>query len=154
MDCKPSLLFATQAQFFPWKPDWWQLEEETSSSVDVQEDRKWAPCARALCLVPPLVHDFCFGPRFRRTTDCIYQIMCTTRFYRGTSNPQLSGLSLGPQSSAAEPGVQLVICHEHARLTVMLKHMRNIVSMFTIDPCACRELWQQEPSKHLFWAKF
>ncbi|NWV69197.1 P3C2G kinase, partial [Malurus elegans] len=35
-----------------------------------------------------------------------------------------SSLTLGPKST--EPGVQLVISYENSRLTIMLKHMRNI----------------------------
>lgn len=37
-----------------------------------------------------------------------------------------SCLTLGPQSAGHEPGVQLVISYENTRLTIMLKHMRNI----------------------------
>ncbi|NXG08074.1 P3C2G kinase, partial [Sakesphorus luctuosus] len=35
-------------------------------------------------------------------------------------------LALGPQSTGHKPGVQLVISYENTRLTIMLKHMRNI----------------------------
>ncbi|NXA64290.1 P3C2G kinase, partial [Mohoua ochrocephala] len=37
-----------------------------------------------------------------------------------------SSLTLGPQSTGHKPGVQLVISYENTRLTIMLKHMRNI----------------------------
>ncbi|OXB71726.1 UNVERIFIED_CONTAM: hypothetical protein H355_001673 [Colinus virginianus] len=37
-----------------------------------------------------------------------------------------SSVTLGPQSTDGAPGVQLVISYEDTRLTVMLKHMRNI----------------------------
>ncbi|KAM6146154.1 phosphatidylinositol 3-kinase C2 domain-containing subunit gamma [Phoenicopterus ruber ruber] len=37
-----------------------------------------------------------------------------------------SSVTLGPQSSDRKPGVQLVIYYEGTRLTIMLKHMRNI----------------------------
>ncbi|KAM6290403.1 phosphatidylinositol 3-kinase C2 domain-containing subunit gamma [Porphyrio hochstetteri] len=37
-----------------------------------------------------------------------------------------SSVTLGPQSTDHTPGVQLVISYESTRLTVMLKHMRNI----------------------------
>ncbi|GAB0177127.1 phosphatidylinositol 4-phosphate 3-kinase C2 domain-containing subunit gamma [Grus japonensis] len=37
-----------------------------------------------------------------------------------------SSVTLGPQSTDHKPGVQLVISYESTRLTVMLKHMRNI----------------------------
>ncbi|KAM4783227.1 phosphatidylinositol 3-kinase C2 domain-containing subunit gamma [Cyanocitta cristata] len=37
-----------------------------------------------------------------------------------------SSLTLGPQSTGHMPGVQLVISYENTRLTIMLKHMRNI----------------------------
>ncbi|NXP00656.1 P3C2G kinase, partial [Certhia brachydactyla] len=37
-----------------------------------------------------------------------------------------SSLTLGPQSAAHKPGVQLVISYENTRLTIMLKHMRNV----------------------------
>ncbi|NWX12707.1 P3C2G kinase, partial [Aegotheles bennettii] len=37
-----------------------------------------------------------------------------------------SSVVLGPQSTSHKPGVQLVISYESTRLTIMLKHMRNI----------------------------
>ncbi|NXH68953.1 P3C2G kinase, partial [Hydrobates tethys] len=37
-----------------------------------------------------------------------------------------SSVTLGPQSTDQKPGVQLVISYERTRLTIMLKHMRNI----------------------------
>uniref|UniRef100_A0A8B9TH03 Phosphatidylinositol-4-phosphate 3-kinase catalytic subunit type 2 gamma n=1 Tax=Anas platyrhynchos TaxID=8839 RepID=A0A8B9TH03_ANAPL len=37
-----------------------------------------------------------------------------------------SSVTLGPQSTDHKPGVQLVISYEGTRLTIMLKHMRNI----------------------------
>ncbi|XP_056198012.1 phosphatidylinositol 3-kinase C2 domain-containing subunit gamma [Falco biarmicus] len=37
-----------------------------------------------------------------------------------------SSVTLGPQSTDYKPGVQLVISYESTRLTIMLKHMRNI----------------------------
>ncbi|NXW74946.1 P3C2G kinase, partial [Hirundo rustica] len=37
-----------------------------------------------------------------------------------------SYLTLGPQSAGHKPGVQLVISYENTRLTIMLKHMRNL----------------------------
>ncbi|NXF72286.1 P3C2G kinase, partial [Sclerurus mexicanus] len=37
-----------------------------------------------------------------------------------------SSVTLGPQSTAHKPGVQLVISYENTRLTIMLKHMKNI----------------------------
>ncbi|XP_063179271.1 phosphatidylinositol 3-kinase C2 domain-containing subunit gamma [Chroicocephalus ridibundus] len=37
-----------------------------------------------------------------------------------------SSVTLGPQSTDHKPGVQLVISYESTRLTIMLKHMRNI----------------------------
>ncbi|NXO38966.1 P3C2G kinase, partial [Locustella ochotensis] len=37
-----------------------------------------------------------------------------------------SSLTLGPQSAGHKPGVQLVISYENTRLTIMLKHMRNL----------------------------
>ncbi|XP_027521013.1 phosphatidylinositol 4-phosphate 3-kinase C2 domain-containing subunit gamma [Corapipo altera] len=37
-----------------------------------------------------------------------------------------SSVTLGPQSTGHKPGVQLVISYENTRLTIMLKHMRNI----------------------------
>ncbi|NWW72870.1 P3C2G kinase, partial [Climacteris rufus] len=37
-----------------------------------------------------------------------------------------SSMTLGPQSNGHKPGVQLVISYENTRLTIMLKHMRNI----------------------------
>ncbi|NXE34878.1 P3C2G kinase, partial [Ptilorrhoa leucosticta] len=37
-----------------------------------------------------------------------------------------SSLTLGLQSAGHKPGVQLVISYENTRLTIMLKHMRNI----------------------------
>ncbi|XP_027764650.1 phosphatidylinositol 4-phosphate 3-kinase C2 domain-containing subunit gamma-like, partial [Empidonax traillii] len=37
-----------------------------------------------------------------------------------------SSVTLGPQSIGHKPGVQLVISYENTRLTIMLKHMRNI----------------------------
>ncbi|NXJ02771.1 P3C2G kinase, partial [Psophia crepitans] len=37
-----------------------------------------------------------------------------------------SSVTLGPQSTDHKPGVQLIISYENTRLTVMLKHMRNI----------------------------
>ncbi|NWU62960.1 P3C2G kinase, partial [Pterocles burchelli] len=37
-----------------------------------------------------------------------------------------SSLTLGTQSTDHKPGVQLVISYENTRLTIMLKHMRNI----------------------------
>ncbi|NXM75585.1 P3C2G kinase, partial [Serilophus lunatus] len=37
-----------------------------------------------------------------------------------------STVTLGPQSTHHKPGVQLVISYENTRLTIMLKHMRNI----------------------------
>ncbi|NWS66682.1 P3C2G kinase, partial [Crotophaga sulcirostris] len=37
-----------------------------------------------------------------------------------------SSVTLGPQSTDHKPGVQLVISYERTRLTIMLKHMRNI----------------------------
>ncbi|NWV04863.1 P3C2G kinase, partial [Ptilonorhynchus violaceus] len=37
-----------------------------------------------------------------------------------------SSVILGPQSTGHNPGVQLVISYENTRLTIMLKHMRNI----------------------------
>ncbi|KGL88859.1 Phosphatidylinositol 4-phosphate 3-kinase C2 domain-containing subunit gamma, partial [Charadrius vociferus] len=37
-----------------------------------------------------------------------------------------SSVALGPQSTDHKPGVQLVISYESTRLTIMLKHMRNI----------------------------
>ncbi|NXJ82865.1 P3C2G kinase, partial [Trogon melanurus] len=37
-----------------------------------------------------------------------------------------SSMNLGPQSTDDKPGVQLVISYESTRLTIMLKHMRNI----------------------------
>ncbi|XP_061219880.1 phosphatidylinositol 3-kinase C2 domain-containing subunit gamma isoform X2 [Neopsephotus bourkii] len=37
-----------------------------------------------------------------------------------------SSVTLGPQSTDHKPGVQLVISYENTRLTIMLKHMRNI----------------------------
>ncbi|NXT65411.1 P3C2G kinase, partial [Chaetops frenatus] len=38
----------------------------------------------------------------------------------------LSSLTLGAQTAGHKPGVQLVISYERTRLTVMLKHMRNL----------------------------
>ncbi|KAF1652745.1 Phosphatidylinositol 4-phosphate 3-kinase C2 domain-containing subunit gamma, partial [Eudyptes chrysocome] len=37
-----------------------------------------------------------------------------------------SSVTLGPQSTDHKPGVQLVISYESTRLTIMLKHMKNI----------------------------
>ncbi|NWW91322.1 P3C2G kinase, partial [Rhynochetos jubatus] len=37
-----------------------------------------------------------------------------------------SSVALGPRSTEHKPGVQLVISYESTRLTIMLKHMRNI----------------------------
>ncbi|KAM4902121.1 phosphatidylinositol 3-kinase C2 domain-containing subunit gamma [Sylvia borin] len=37
-----------------------------------------------------------------------------------------SSLTLGPQSAGRKPGVQLVISYKDTRLTIMLKHMRNL----------------------------
>ncbi|NWS44123.1 P3C2G kinase, partial [Probosciger aterrimus] len=37
-----------------------------------------------------------------------------------------SSVTLGPQSTDHKPGVQLVISYESTRLTIMLKHMRNL----------------------------
>ncbi|NWZ64425.1 P3C2G kinase, partial [Acrocephalus arundinaceus] len=37
-----------------------------------------------------------------------------------------SSLTLGPHSAGHKPGVQLVISYENTRLTIMLKHMRNL----------------------------
>ncbi|NWZ39961.1 P3C2G kinase, partial [Brachypodius atriceps] len=37
-----------------------------------------------------------------------------------------SSLTLGSQSAGHKPGVQLVISYENTRLTIMLKHMRNL----------------------------
>ncbi|NXO67779.1 P3C2G kinase, partial [Phainopepla nitens] len=37
-----------------------------------------------------------------------------------------SALTFGPQSAGHKPGVQLVISYENTRLTIMLKHMRNL----------------------------
>ncbi|TRZ15736.1 hypothetical protein HGM15179_011375, partial [Zosterops borbonicus] len=45
---------------------------------------------------------------------------------RNTLAENSSSLTLGPQSAGHEPGVQLVISYENTRLTIMLKHMRNL----------------------------
>ncbi|XP_053934330.1 phosphatidylinositol 3-kinase C2 domain-containing subunit gamma [Cuculus canorus] len=45
---------------------------------------------------------------------------------KNTLAEDLSSVTLGPQSADHKPGVQLVISYERTRLTVMLKHMRNI----------------------------
>ncbi|NXK90005.1 P3C2G kinase, partial [Formicarius rufipectus] len=45
---------------------------------------------------------------------------------KSTLEEDSSSVTLGPQSTARKPGVQLVISHENTRLTIMLKHMRNI----------------------------
>ncbi|NXI85885.1 P3C2G kinase, partial [Rhipidura dahli] len=37
-----------------------------------------------------------------------------------------SSLTIGPQSTSHMPGVQLVMSYENTRLTIMLKHLRNI----------------------------
>ncbi|XP_010001245.1 PREDICTED: LOW QUALITY PROTEIN: phosphatidylinositol 4-phosphate 3-kinase C2 domain-containing subunit gamma [Chaetura pelagica] len=37
-----------------------------------------------------------------------------------------SSVALGPQSTDHKPGVQLIISYENTRLTIMLKHMKNI----------------------------
>ncbi|NXG25359.1 P3C2G kinase, partial [Grallaria varia] len=51
-------------------------------------------------------------------------------FFLNWSNSTLaedsSSVALGPQSTVHKPGVQLVISYENTRLTIMLKHMRNI----------------------------
>ncbi|NXW14419.1 P3C2G kinase, partial [Circaetus pectoralis] len=57
--------------------------------------------------------------------------MCTAILYRGTSTELLTKNQtiwpfLGPQSTDHKPGVQLVISYESTRLTIMLKHMKNI----------------------------
>ncbi|KAJ7415727.1 Phosphatidylinositol 4-phosphate 3-kinase C2 domain-containing subunit gamma [Willisornis vidua] len=51
---------------------------------------------------------------------------------KSTSAEDSSSLALGPQSTGHKPGVQLVISYENTRLTIMLKHMRNIVSTFIV----------------------
>uniref|UniRef100_A0A8C3RAR2 Phosphatidylinositol-4-phosphate 3-kinase catalytic subunit type 2 gamma n=1 Tax=Cyanoderma ruficeps TaxID=181631 RepID=A0A8C3RAR2_9PASS len=45
---------------------------------------------------------------------------------RNTLAEDSSSLTLGPQSAGHKPGVQLVISYENTRLTIMLKHMRNL----------------------------
>ncbi|NXK07037.1 P3C2G kinase, partial [Herpetotheres cachinnans] len=45
---------------------------------------------------------------------------------KNTLEEDSSSVTLGPQSTDYKPGVQLVISHESTRLTIMLKHMRNI----------------------------
>ncbi|NXG45091.1 P3C2G kinase, partial [Psilopogon haemacephalus] len=45
---------------------------------------------------------------------------------KNTSAKDASSETLGPQPNDPKPGVQLVISHESTRLTIMLKHMRNI----------------------------
>ncbi|XP_017679401.1 PREDICTED: phosphatidylinositol 4-phosphate 3-kinase C2 domain-containing subunit gamma [Lepidothrix coronata] len=45
---------------------------------------------------------------------------------KNTSAENSSSVTLGPQSTGHKPGVQLVISYENTRLTIMLKHMRNI----------------------------
>ncbi|NXB62427.1 P3C2G kinase, partial [Struthidea cinerea] len=45
---------------------------------------------------------------------------------KNTLAEESSSLTLGPQSTGHMPGVQLVISYENTRLTIMLKHMRNI----------------------------
>ncbi|KAF2979472.1 hypothetical protein EK904_014741 [Melospiza melodia maxima] len=41
-----------------------------------------------------------------------------------------SSLTLGPQSAGEKPGVQLVMSYENTCLTIMLKHMRNLLAHF------------------------
>ncbi|KFP32475.1 Phosphatidylinositol 4-phosphate 3-kinase C2 domain-containing subunit gamma, partial [Colius striatus] len=45
---------------------------------------------------------------------------------KNTLSKDSSSMTLGPQSTDEKPGVQLVISYESTRLTIMLKHMRNI----------------------------
>ncbi|NXK82593.1 P3C2G kinase, partial [Amazona guildingii] len=45
---------------------------------------------------------------------------------KNTLTEDSSSMTLGPQSTDHKPGVQLVISYESTRLTIMLKHMRNI----------------------------
>ncbi|KAM9388736.1 phosphatidylinositol 3-kinase C2 domain-containing subunit gamma [Phaethornis superciliosus] len=45
---------------------------------------------------------------------------------KNTSAEDSSSMPLDPQSTDHKPGVQLVISYENMRLTIMLKHMRNI----------------------------
>ncbi|KAM6302881.1 phosphatidylinositol 3-kinase C2 domain-containing subunit gamma [Podargus strigoides] len=45
---------------------------------------------------------------------------------KSTLTEDSSSVALGPQSTDNKPGVKLVISYERTRLTVMLKHMRNI----------------------------
>ncbi|NXX90271.1 P3C2G kinase, partial [Centropus bengalensis] len=45
---------------------------------------------------------------------------------KNTLGEESSSLTLGSQSTDHKPGVQLLISYERTRLTIMLKHMRNI----------------------------
>ncbi|NWU40392.1 P3C2G kinase, partial [Hylia prasina] len=45
---------------------------------------------------------------------------------KNTLAEDASSLTLGPQSAGHKPGVQLVISYKNTRLTIMLKHMRNL----------------------------
>ncbi|NXD80805.1 P3C2G kinase, partial [Halcyon senegalensis] len=47
-------------------------------------------------------------------------------WHKNTLAEDPSSVTLGPQSTDHKPGVQLVISYESTRLTIMLKHMRNI----------------------------